>query len=104
MTSMMTTIRAEIIGADRCDAEGLTVKAAAPVLAMCRKLISAGYDPSRPLNAYRGKVLALRVCPIGEGALLRVAGDGVGFAQECPIGPPGAPPMRFPGSAVGLST
>jgi hypothetical protein len=68
----MTTIRAEIIGSDRCDAEGHTVRAAAPVLAMCRKLLTAGYDPNRPLNAYRGNVLALRVCPIGEGAKLMV--------------------------------
>jgi hypothetical protein len=65
---MTPTIRAEIIGSDRCKAEGITVRASAPVLEMCRALIAAGYGPNRPLNAYRGKVLALRVCPIGDGA------------------------------------
>ena len=70
----MTTIRAEIIGSNRCKAEGITVRAAAPVLEMCRALIAAGYDPNRPLNAYRGKVLALRICPIGDGAKYTVQG------------------------------
>ena len=35
-------IRAEIVGADRCYAEAHCVRGAAPVLAMCRKLIAAG--------------------------------------------------------------
>jgi hypothetical protein len=35
-------IRAEIIESDRCDAAGITVRANAPVLAMCRKLVEAG--------------------------------------------------------------
>jgi len=34
-----------------CGAEGFTVRAYAPVLAMCRKLIEAGYDPATPLHA-----------------------------------------------------
>jgi hypothetical protein len=41
-------------------------------LALCRKLIAAGFDPSRPLCAYRGAVLCLRVRSIGEGAQLIV--------------------------------
>jgi hypothetical protein len=66
----MTTepIRAEISGGDRCKAEGHTVKAAAPVLALCRRLIEAGYDPATPLHAYRGDVLCLKVRSIGYGA------------------------------------
>jgi hypothetical protein len=39
-------------------------------LALCRKLIAAGYDPTLPLHAYRGDTLALKVCSIGEGAHL----------------------------------
>jgi hypothetical protein len=69
---LMTNIRAEITDADRCEADGFTVRAAAPVLAMCRKLLAAGYDPDRPLHAYRGDVLALKVRAIGEGAKLTV--------------------------------
>jgi hypothetical protein len=68
MAMNIEDIRAEIIGSDRCEADGFTVRAAAPVLAMCRKLIEAGYDRARPLNAYRGDVLALKVSSIGYGA------------------------------------
>lgn len=57
-----------LINSDRCEADGLVVKGNAPVLTMCRKLIDAGYDPDRPLEAYRGDVLCLRVSRIGYGA------------------------------------
>jgi hypothetical protein len=59
------TVRAAISGHDRCDAEGLTVRAFAPVLAMCRKLVDAGHDPATPLHAYRGDTLAMSVTSIG---------------------------------------
>jgi hypothetical protein len=75
-------IRAGLIGSDRCEAGGISVCAAAPVLALCRKLVSAGHDPRRPLHTYRGNVLALRVRSIGEGAQLAIAGDGVGFRRR----------------------
>jgi hypothetical protein len=75
-------IRAALIGSHRCEAEGISVCAAAPVLALCRKLVSAGHDPRRPLHAYRGNVLALRVRSIGEGMQLAIAGDGVGFRRR----------------------
>jgi hypothetical protein len=61
-------IVAQITGSNRCDAEGLTVTSHVPVLAMCRKLIDAGFDPARPLHAYRGDVLCLTVSSIGWGA------------------------------------
>jgi hypothetical protein len=77
---MPTTIRAEIIGKDNTAAAlGITAHGAAPVLALCRKLVEAGHDPALPLHAYRGDVLALKVRSIGEGARLRVAAHGVGF-------------------------
>jgi hypothetical protein len=46
-------IRAELFGFNHCEVEDHTAIAAAPVLAMCRTLIAAGYDPDRPLHAYR---------------------------------------------------
>ena len=75
-------IRAALIGSDRCEAEGISVCGGAPVLALCRKLVSAGHAPRRPLHAYRGNVLAWRVRSIGEGAQLAIAGDGVGQAPK----------------------
>ena len=51
---MREPIRAAIINSDRCAAEGYAVRAAGPILAMCRKLLAAGYDPDRPLHAHRG--------------------------------------------------
>jgi hypothetical protein len=71
MRHFMTPIRARITGSD-CEADGVTVRAAAPVLALCRKLLAAGYDPDRPLHAYRGDVLALKARSIREGAKLTV--------------------------------
>ena len=53
----MSDIVAQITGSNRCDAEGLTVTGQAPVLGMCRKLLEAGFDPTRPLKAYRGDML-----------------------------------------------
>ena len=34
-----------IIGSDHCEVDGLVVRHSAPVLAMCRALMDAGYDP-----------------------------------------------------------
>ena len=65
-------IRADIIGDDRCTALGIEARAAAPTLALCRKLIAAGIDSARPLEAYRGVVLSLRVRSIGLAAQLVV--------------------------------
>ena len=80
---MTTTIRAEIIGSDCCETEGITIKASAPVLEMCRALIAAGYDPDSPLNAYRGDTLSIKVRSIGEGAMLDCQ-EGGGFRLRVP--------------------
>jgi hypothetical protein len=74
----MKPIRAEIIKSNRCDAEGYTVKASAPVLAMCRKLVEAGFDPATPLHAYRGNALCLTVSSIGWGGTHTVADSRFG--------------------------
>jgi hypothetical protein len=73
-----STICAELIGSDTCAALGLIAKSGAPVLALCRKLIEAGHDPSMPLEAYRGETLCLRVRSIREAATLRMDTDRAG--------------------------
>ena len=90
-------IRAELYGADQCHAEGHRVRAAAPTLTMCRQLIAAGFDPGRPLHAYRGDTLCLKVCSLAEGAKWTVKERPLGPALErwTPFpAPPVAPPVR----------
>jgi hypothetical protein len=65
---MNEPIGATISGYDTCRAGGITARASAPVLALCRKLVEAGHDPATPLHAYRGETLALTVSSIGWGA------------------------------------
>lgn len=65
-------IRAEIVGHNRAVACGIEAVADAPVLALCRKLLAAGYDSAESLEAWRGDVLCLRVSSIGRGAALQV--------------------------------
>lgn len=55
------TIRGELEDSRRCTALGLTVDAYAPVCALARQLIRAGYDPGRTLEIYRGATLCFRV-------------------------------------------
>jgi hypothetical protein len=74
-------VSAELIGSDTASAMGLTVRAAAPMLMLCRKLIEASIDPGRPLIAYRGNLLSLRVSSIGTAARLTVDETRTGFAR-----------------------
>jgi hypothetical protein len=60
----------------------VTAHAAAPVLALCRKLVAAEHDPALPLEAYRGDVLCLRVRSIGKAAGLEINGEGTGFRRR----------------------
>ena len=91
-------IACQIIGSDRCVYGGLVVKHNAPVLAMCRKLIEAGYDPERPLEAHRGDTLCLRISSVGYGAKFTVKDDRRGTPvlrrYEAFPGVPVASPMR----------
>jgi hypothetical protein len=73
--SAKAPICAELIGSDRCEAEGLIVRGHAPVLQLCRALVAASFDPASPLEAWRGETLCLAVRSIGEGARLTVADD-----------------------------
>lgn len=68
-------IFAELVGSNTCTAAGVTVVDHAPVLALCRALVTAGQDPNRPLHAYRGGALCLRVRSIGQAAQLTVEDD-----------------------------
>jgi hypothetical protein len=77
-------IDAELIGSNECRARdrarGINVRSSSPVLALCRALVGAGYDPRRPLHVYRGKTPTLTVRSIGEGARLRVSSSGASFS------------------------
>jgi hypothetical protein len=83
-------IRAELFGADCCKGLGIEARGAAPVLALCRKLVEAGINRALAVEAYRRDILCLRIRSIGEGAGLRVATHGAGFESlpECTAGPP----------------
>jgi hypothetical protein len=95
----------QLTGSDRCSVDGLVVKHAAPVLAMCRALIGAGYDPARPLEAYRGETLCLRVSSLGYGAKFTVKDNRCGtpalrryeaspsVSTASPMRPIDSPPM-----------
>ena len=47
---LQQAIRAELAGSDSCSALGITISSSSPVLALCRKLVQAGFDPSTPLE------------------------------------------------------
>ena len=72
-------IVATLVGSDIAVALGLTAQSSSPVIAICRKLIEAGYDPTTPMHVLRGETLALTVRSIGEGSALEINGDGTGF-------------------------
>jgi hypothetical protein len=78
-------VRAELTGSDRCSAIGIEVRGAAPVLALCRKLVDAGHDPATPLEAWRGAVLCLRVRSIVAGARLTVNESRTAFVPWKPF-------------------
>ena len=69
---------AELTGSNRCTAAGITATGPAPVLALCRALLDAGFDPDQSLEIYSGAMLALRVRSIGEAARLAVEDNKTG--------------------------
>jgi hypothetical protein len=56
----------------------IAVHIGSPVLALCRKLVEAGYPSSAEVECYRGETLSLRVRSIGEAAGLYVAATTTG--------------------------
>jgi len=92
------SIRAALIG-DTCTALGIAARGSAPVLALCRELVAAGFDPALSLEGWRGETLCLRVRSIGEGSRLTVENDRHGKPRlrrwrhrdrGCGAGPSGA--------------
>jgi hypothetical protein len=75
-------LRAELADHDRCSAAGISCRAYAPVLEICRKLIEAGHDPAAALHAYRGPTLCLIVRSIGEAADLEIGDDPPRFRRR----------------------
>ena len=71
--AIVTPVRADIVGFDKCMAEGCTARGSSPVLALCRKLVDAGIDPARSLSVFRGDTVCLKIRSIGEAAALTVA-------------------------------
>jgi hypothetical protein len=67
-----------VIDGNAASALGIEAHGSSPVLALCRVLVEAGYDPALPLHAYRGDTLALKVRTIGEGAQLTVTDSNTG--------------------------
>jgi hypothetical protein len=101
--SIQTAIRAELIGSRTCTAAGITVVDHAPVLSLCRALINAAQDPNRPLHAYRGNKICLRLHSIGQGAQLTVEDDRRGRPRlrrwrNRPKGCGAAPPVSQNGN------
>ena len=43
-------MRALLVGSNRCDAAGFTVRGWAPVTKLCRVLIEGGYDPGKGIK------------------------------------------------------
>jgi hypothetical protein len=90
-------MRAVIIGSSQAEANGITARGHAPVLALCRALIEGGHDPNTPIEAYRGATLCLNVRSIGEGARLTVkqtTRDGKPRFATFHPGPDGAGSVR----------
>jgi hypothetical protein len=96
---IVRTIRVELVGADVATAGGITVRARAPVLELCRRLVAAGYNPGLYLEAYRGETLCLCVATIGRAAGLTVdESSSCRFARFRPTRTPdSASPIRSPG-------
>jgi hypothetical protein len=83
-------IRAELTGSSSCKAAGITARGS--VLALCQLLVQAGFNPDRPLHAYRGATLCLIVRSIGEAAGLEINNRGTGFVRHRAVR--AGPPMR----------
>jgi hypothetical protein len=87
-----STIHAELTGSDTATAVGLTACGHAPTLRLCRELLLAGFDGSRPLYCYRDTMLCLIIRSIGEAAHIKINSKGTGFVR-CRLPVRIAPPV-----------
>jgi hypothetical protein len=78
-------LHVELVGNNRCAIAGFTATSSAPVSALCRTLIAAGFDPTTPMECYRNGVLALRIRAIGEAAALEINARGTGFIARSAV-------------------
>lgn len=97
-------LSADLIGSDMCSAAGITARAGAPVLELCRRLVEAGHDPNTKLQVNRDGVLVLVVSSIGEAARFTVEDDKSGrprlrLHRDQPRRGGAAPPVRNPRSS-----
>jgi hypothetical protein len=74
-----STVQAVLSGYDRAAAGSIKVRSTSPVLALCRALIAAGYNPEARLVAYRGSTAALEITKIRAGARLEISCKGAEF-------------------------
>jgi hypothetical protein len=106
-------IRVTLTGSDTCTAGGLTGRGHAPILMLCRLLLTAGIDPDESLEVYRDGAWALRL-RVGHGAKLAVRDDRPGVLRFVAYRPGPderrregcgeAPPMRQNWPAAGRSS
>jgi hypothetical protein len=77
---MNTAYTADLFGSNRCVCQSLDLTGTgnSPVFQLCRKIVAAGHDPTRPLKVYRNGVLALHIRSVGEGAELEVTQSRAG--------------------------
>jgi hypothetical protein len=75
-TEIRSLIHAELIDSNKCIAGGLMANGYSPILELCRRLVTAGYDPALALRAYRSRMLCIKISPIGF--LARFIEDAVG--------------------------
>jgi hypothetical protein len=75
-------IIAMLVGSDEASDLDKTAWFGSPILVLCRLLLAAGYDPTTPLEAYRGNILCLRIASIGQAANLRVHPNGTHFRRR----------------------
>ena len=54
-------VYAELFGSSTAIAFDIVGHGNTPILDLCRKLVEAGHDPGRALEAFRGKTLCLRI-------------------------------------------
>jgi len=81
VTESAMTLRIELSSdtiASVSSASSLAVHIGSPVIALCRKLVEAGYPSSAEIECYRGETLSLHVRSIGEAAKLYVAATTTG--------------------------
>jgi len=97
-------IRAQLTGSDTAHVLDVTVRGHAPILKLCCVLVARGHDPATPLEAYRAKILSLRIASVGTAARLTINSKGTGFAPSRAVRT--APPARVqrPPSSQGPAT